>query len=275
MLKKLRGTMSRRFNTGLDFQSTLTTMEPEKSLTHILAKNSGRDNLGHVSMRHKGGRHKRLYRMIDFKRDKYGVEGKVITVEYDPNRTANIALVHYADGEKRYILHPEGLQVGDRVVSGKEVEVRLGNSLPLSRMPIGTVVHNIELNAGQGGIIVRGAGTGATLLSKEGDYVTMKLPSGEIRLISKDNFATVGTLDNIEWKNVVFGKAGRKRHMGIRPHVRGVAQNPRTHPHGGGEGRSGEGLKQPKTPWGKPARGLRTRNKTKRSNKYIVERRRK
>lgn len=273
MLKQHRGTMSRRFMTGLDFKSTLTATEPEKSLVKILPKNSGRDAFGHVSVRHQGGRQKRFYREIDFKREKYDVVGRVASVEYDPNRTANIALIHYSDGQKKYILHPEGLKVGDSVMSGYNVEVKLGNALPLANIPIGTVVHNIELLRGRGGILVRGAGGGATILSKEGEYVTIKLPSSEIRLIPKGNFATVGTLGNVDWKNVTIGKAGRSRHMGIRPTVRGTAQNPRSHPHGGGEGRSGEGLKQAKTPWGKPARGKRTRNKAKYSNKYILERR--
>lgn len=273
MLKNFRGTMNRRFTSGIDFKSILTAMEPEKSLIAILPKTSGRDNFGHVSSRHIGGRHKRYYRTVDFKRDKFDVEGRVVSIEYDPNRTANIALIQYGDGEKRYILHPEGLKVGDTILSGQTAEIKIGNALPLSRLPVGTVVHNIELNRGTGGQIVRGAGTGAMLLSKEGDYVKISLPSGETRLVGKDNIATVGTVGNIEWKNVYIGKAGRSRHMGHRPKVRGTAQNPRTHPHGGGEGRSGEGLKQAKTPWGKPARGLRTRNKTKHSNKYIVERR--
>ena len=267
--------MTRRFMTGLDFRSTLTAVEPEKALVTILPKKSGRDVRGHISSRHAGGREKRLYREIDFKRDKFGVVGSVVSVEYDPNRTANIALIHYADGEKRYILHPEGLKIGDKVIAGPDVEAKVGNALPLGRLPIGTVVHNVELQPGQGGIMIRGAGTGAAILAKEGNYVTIKLPSGETRLILGTCFATVGTLDNIDWKNVFFGKAGRKRHMGIRPKVRGTAQNPRTHPHGGGEGRSGEGLKSAKTPWGKIARGLRTRKKGKHSDKYIVERRKK
>lgn len=275
MLKKLRGTMVRRFMTGLDYRSSLSATEPEKALITILPKTSGRDNRGHVSARHHGGRQKRYYRTVDFRRDKLGVAGRVVAVEYDPNRTANIALIHYADGEKRYILHPQGLSVGDMVTSGNDAEARAGNSMPLSWVPVGTVVHNIELVLGRGGVIVRGAGTGATVLAKEGDYVTIKLPSGETRLIPKDNYATVGVVGNEDAKNVYLGKAGRSRHMGRRPEIRGTAQNPRTHPHGGGEGRSGVGLKQPKTPWGKPARGLRTRNKTKYSNKYILERRKK
>jgi len=261
--------------TGLDFKSSISRVGPEKSLTELLPKTSGRDSLGHISSRHIGGRHKRLYRFIDFKRDKFGIEGTIVSIEYDPNRTANIALVQYGDGEKRYILQPEGLKVGDKVMSGEGAETKVGNALPLSKLPIGTIIHNIELKKGQGGQIVRGAGTSASVLAKEGDYVTIKLPSGETHLIDKDNIATIGTVGNIDWKNVYIGKAGRSRHMGIRPKVRGVAQNPRTHPHGGGEGRSGEGLKQAKTPWGKPARGLRTRKKSKHSDKYIVSRRHK
>lgn len=267
VLKQYRGTMSRRFMTGLDFKAVITASEPEKSLISILPKKSGRDAFGHVSVRHQGGRQKRFYRDIDFKRKKQDVSGRVAAIEYDPNRSANIALIFYNDGAKGYILQPEGLKVGDFVLSGKSAEVKLGNALPVSLMPIGTVIHNIN------GILVRGAGTGATILSKEGAFVTVKLPSSEIRLIPKDSFATVGVLSNPEWKNVVFGKAGRKRHMGIRPTVRGTAQNPRTHPHGGGEGRSGEGLKQAKTPWGKPARGYRTRRKFKHSDNLILERR--
>ncbi len=267
--------MSQRFTTGIDYKSIVTAVKPEKSLVKILPKTSGRDNFGHISSRHIGGRHKRYYRTVDFKRDKFDIEGQVLTIEYDPNRTANIALIQYLDGEKRYILHPEGLKVGDKVVSGQNVEMKLGNALPISKLPIGTLIHNLELNNGSGGQIVRGAGTSASVLAKEGNYVTIKLPSGESRLVDKNNFATVGTLGNIDWKNVQIGSAGRSRHMGMRPKVRGVAQNPRTHPHGGGEGRSGEGLKQAKTPWGKPARGLRTRNKAKHSNKYLIERRHK
>lgn len=261
--------MTRRFMSGLDNRE-LSAVRPQESLVTILPKKSGRDSGGHISSRHQGGREKRYYREIDFRRDKLDVPGKVVSVEYDPNRTANIALIYYPDGDKRYILHPEGLKVGDTVVAGKDAEAKLGNALPLAKMPVGTVIHNIELTAGQGGQIVRGAGTGAVLLAKEGDCVTIKLPSGETRLVYKDNFATVGSLDNGDWKNVVIGKAGRARHMGLRPEVRGTAQNPRTHPHGGGEGRSGEGMKQPKTPWGKPARGLKTRKKEKWSDKYIL-----
>lgn len=263
--------MARRFMTGLDYKSILTAgTTPEKSLTTILRKTSGRNATGKVTSHHIGGREKRLYREIDFKRDKYGVSGTVMTVEYDPNRTANISLINYTDGDKRYILHPEGLKVGDIVTSGPEAENKPGNALPLSKLPIGTVVHNLELLAGRGGKIVRGAGTGAIILAKEGDYATIKLPSTETRLINLACYATVGSLDNVEWKNIVWGKAGRNRHRGQRPEVRGTAQNPRTHPHGGGEGRSGEGM-HPKTPWGKPARGNKTRTKVKYSDKYIVK----
>lgn len=262
--------MTRRFATSLD-RSVLTAVRPVRSLVSLLPKVSGRDNQGHVSSRHIGGREKRMYRLIDFRRNKFDVEGKVIAIEYDPNRTANIALISYSDGDKRYILHPEGLKVGDKVISGENAEVKLGNALPLGKMPIGTAIHNVELTNGFGGQIVRGAGTSAVLLSKEGDYVTIKLPSNETRLINQNNYATVGTIGNVDWKNVNLGKAGRKRHMGVRPKVRGTAQNPRTHPHGGGEGRSGEGMKQPKTPWGKPARGLKTRKGKRYSNKYITQ----
>ena len=215
----------------MDYKSTLTTMEPEKSLIEILPKTSGRDATGHVSSRHRGGREKRFYRTIDFNRNKFDVAGRVVSVEYDPNRSANISLIHYVDGEKRYILHCEGLKVGDVVFSGVNAEVKLGNSLPLSKLPIGTVIHNIELTPGKGGIMARGAGTAATILAHDGDYVTIKLPSTETRLVHKDCYATVGVLGNVDWKNVVIGKAGRARHMGQRPEVRGVAQNPRTHPH--------------------------------------------
>lgn len=275
MLRQYRGTMTRRFMSGPNWQTSLSNDGPEKSLLVILPKNSGRDNQGHISSRHHGGRQKRFYRLVDFKRDKFGIMGRVLSIEYDPNRSANIALLGYTDGEKRYILAPEGIQKGEMVISGNNVEIKNGNTLPLGQMPVGTTVHNIELTPGRGGILVRGAGGWAKILSKEGDYVTIKLPSGETRLISNQCLGTVGTVSNIERKNMNLGKAGRARLMGRRPKVRGTAQNPRTHPHGGGEGRSGEGLKQPKTPWGKPARGLRTRNKKKHSGKYILERRKK
>lgn len=239
----------------------------------ILPKKSGRNNTGKVTSRHQGGRQKRYYRAVDFKRDKHDVSGRVVSFEYDPNRNVEIALIHYSDGGKRYILRPIGLTLGDAVISGEHVEVKLGNSLPLGQMPIGTPIHNLELSRGRGGQIVRGAGTMALVLSKEGDFVDVKLPSGEVRKIHTNCYATVGQISNLDFKNKEIGKAGRSRHMGIRPKVRGTAQNPRSHPHGGGEGRSGEGLKQAKTPWGKPARGLKTRKKNKYSNRYIVQRR--
>lgn len=239
----------------------------------ILPKKSGRNNTGRVTSRHQGGRQKRYYREIDFKRDKYDVSGRVMSFEYDPNRNVEIALIYYSDGEKRYILRPIGLNLGDSVVSGEKVEVKVGNCLPLSQIPIGTPIHNLELSKGRGAQIVRGAGTMATVLSKEENFAHVKLPSGEVHKIHINCYATVGQISNLDWKNKNFGKAGRLRHMGRRPEVRGTAQNPRSHPHGGGEGRSGEGLKQPKTPWGKPARGLKTRKKNKYSNRYIVQRR--
>lgn len=275
MLKKRQGTSpARRFMTGLD-NSFLTIKRPEKSLVHILRKESGRDNQGHVSSRHIGGREKRYYRLIDFKREKRDVSGRVVSIEYDPNRTVNIALIQYLDGSKSYILHPENLKVDDTIISGENVEIKVGNAMPLEKIPVGHLVHNIELSAGHGAKIVRSAGSSAIVVAKAGDHVTLKLPSGETRLVDQRCYATIGQLGNIDWRGVVFGKAGRKRHMGIRPTVRGTAQDPRSHPHGGGEGRSGEGMKSAKTPWGKIARGIRTRNKTKYSARFILERRKK
>ena len=241
-------------------------------LKFIRKKNSGRDTTGQVSVRHQGGEHKRFMRVIDFKRNKFGIEGKVASIEYDPNRTAEIALVHYADGEKMYILAPLGLKVGDTVRSGPDVEIKIGNALPLKFLPLGTVVHNVELMPGRGGQLARGAGTGIIVQAKENNNIDLKLPSGEIRRVDGDCLATVGTLGNITHKNEVLGKAGRSRHMGIRPKVRGTAQNPRSHPHGGGEGRSGIGRKRPMTYAGRPAVG-KTRKKKKYSNKYILQRR--
>lgn len=246
--------------------------EPQKSLISILKKHSGRDNSGQISVRHQGGRQKRYYRTIDFKRDKKDMDGIVIAIEYDPNRNANIALIEYKDKERRYILHPKDLLVGDKVIASNNAEVKVGNALPLKNIPLGISVHNIELYAGQGGQMMRGAGTYASVVAKEGNFIHLKLPSGEVRKFFADCWATIGQVGNIEHKDIDLGKAGRKRLMGIRPTVRGTAQNPRSHPHGGGEGRSGEGM-HPKTPWGKPARGKRTRNKTKWSNKFVVSRR--
>lgn len=243
-------------------------------LRFLRKKNSGRDNSGKVTVRHQGGEHKRFMRLIDFKRNKFGVEGKVVAIEYDPNRTTQIALIHYADGDKSYILSPLGLKVGDVVKSGSGAEIKTGNALPLKELPLGTVVHNVEFFPGRGGQMGRSAGTGIIVQAKEGQDIDLKLPSGEVRRVDGDCLGTVGTLGNIDWKNEVLGKAGRSRHMGIRPTVRGVAQDPRSHPHGGGEGRSGIGRKTPMTYAGRPAVG-KTRKKTKYSNKYILQGRRK
>jgi large subunit ribosomal protein L2 len=245
-----------------------------KSLQFIKIKNSGRDQTGQVSVRHQGGAHKRFMRIIDFKRDKRQIEGKVISLEYDPNRTCDIALIQYSDGEKRYILAPEGLVLNDIVVAGDNADIKTGNALPLSAMPIGTAVHNVEIIPGRGGQMARGAGSRAVVAAKEGNYIHLRLPSGEVRKILAKGYATVGSLGNANWKNKVFKKAGAKRHKGIRPTVRGVAQNPRSHPHGGGEGRSGIGMSLPKTYAGKPAVG-NTRNKKKFSNKFILQKRKK
>jgi len=244
-----------------------------RKLYRILPKKSGRNSSGKVAVRHQGGRHKRYLREIDFRRDKREIPAKVVAIEYDPNRGAKIALLFYADGEKRYILAPEGLKIGDEVQAGEKAEVKPGNALPLAKIPLGTVVHNLELKPGKGGQIVRGAGTGAMLMNKEEKYALIKLPSGEERKIELICYATVGQLGNIERKNRIFSKAGRKRHLGIRPTVRGVAQNPHSHPHGGGEGRSGIGMPSSKSPWGKPTLGVKTRNKKKYSNKLIMQRR--
>lgn len=246
-----------------------------KQLKEILPKRSGRDAQGHVAVRHQGGRQKRYYRVIDWKRQKDGVPAKVVTIEYDPNRNTEIALLQYADGEKRYILAPEGLKVGATILSGKEVDVKVGWSMPIGAMPVGTMIHNLEIKPGHGAQMIRSAGTVAMILSKDGDTVQIKLPSSEVRLFKATCRATVGQLGNTDWKNRVIGKAGRSRHMGIRPTVRGVAQHPGSHPHGGGEGRSGIGLPSPKTPWGKPTLGKKTRKPTKYSDSVILERRKK
>jgi len=238
----------------------------------ILKKNSGRDTTGQVSVRHQGGRHKRFYRSIDFRRDKHGVEGKVVGIEYDPNRSAEIVLVQYSDGDKRYVLRPLGLNIGDKIVSGEKSDIKTGNALPLMSIPVGSPIHNVELTSGKGGQIVRSAGNQAFVVAKEEKYVHIKMPSGEIRRILGVNYATIGQLSLIEWKDRVLGKAGAARHIGRRPTVRGVAQDPGSHPHGGGEGRTGIGLKYPKTYKGKRAVG-NTRVKKKYSNKYIIKRR--
>jgi large subunit ribosomal protein L2 len=252
----------------------ITRTRPEKSLLGPLKQKAGRNNQGRITVRHRGGGHKQRYRIIDFKRDKHGVPGTVSSVEYDPNRTARIALVTYADGEKRYILAPLGLKVGDAVMSGPKAEIRVGNALPIYRIPLGTQVHNIELQPGKGGQLVRSAGTSAQLLAKEGAYAQIRMPSGEVRLINQNCLATIGQVGNIDHSNIALGKAGRKRWLGIRPTVRGSAMDPNSHPHGGGEGRAPVGMPGPKTPWGKPALGAKTR-KNKLTEKYIVRRRRK
>lgn len=272
MIKKLSGTTpALRFATGRNF-SGLTRTKPLKALTEILEKHSGRSK-GRVTVKGQGGRNKRLYRLIDFKRSNFDIPGKVATLEYDPNRTAFISLINFSNGDKRYILAPEGLKVGDTIQSGQKVPLKPGNAMPLGAMPLGTVVHNVELHPGSGGIMGRAAGTSLTLAAKEGKMAHLKLPSGEVRMVHLTCLATVGTLTNADWKNIKLGKAGRSRHMGIRPQVRGVAKDPGSHPHGGGEGRSGIGMKYPKTEHGKPALGKRTRSRRKYSNRYIVKRR--
>ena len=259
--------------TKCDYQE-ITTDKPEKSLLKPLKKHSGRNNTGRITCRHKGGGSKQAYRVIDFKRDKFGIPATVKTIEYDPNRNVRISLVFYADGEKRYILTPEGLNVGNVIVSGPDAQIQTGNALPLDLIPLGTIIHNIEMEPGRGGILVRAAGNSAQLMAKEGNYVTIKLPSSEMRMVRKECLATIGALGNAEFKNLKTGKAGRTRHLGIKPTVRGVTMNPCDHPHGGGEGKTGPGG-HPKTPWGKPALGRKTRNNKKASGKLIVRRRKK
>ncbi len=272
-IKKLKPvTPGQRFRTVSDF-SELTASKPEKSLLEPLTKSGGRNNTGRITVRHRGGGHKRRYRRIDFKRDKLGVPARVATIEYDPNRSARIALLAYADGEKRYILWPNGLKVNDTVVSGPEAGFDVGNSLPLHRIPLGTLVHNVELQIGRGGQIVRSAGSFAQVLAKEGDYVTLRLPSGEVRMVHKNCSATIGEVGNSEHENIVLGKAGKSRWLGRRPTVRGVAMNPVDHPHGGGEGKTSGG-RHPVSPWGMPTKGFKTRRK-KPSDNFIVRRRKK
>ena len=273
MLKAKRPT-SAGVRHQVSFDRGLTTTKPEKSLTVAKQQHAGRNAHGHVTTRQRGGGEKRRDRAIDYKRNKPGVEARVVSIEYDPNRSSNIALLYYRDGEKRYILAPDTLAVDTLIVSGPDVEAKVGNSLPMKKIPIGLPIHNLELKIGRGGQIVRSAGTMAMIQSKEGEFVTVKLPSGEVRLIKGECFATIGQVSNLEHKNRKIGKAGRKRHMGWRPSVRGIAQHPGSHPHGGGEGRSGIGMPSPKTPWGKPALGYKTRNKRKPSNKYIIKDRR-
>jgi large subunit ribosomal protein L2 len=259
--------------TGHAFEE-ITRSKPERSLVVPLRKKGGRNVYGRITVRHRGGGHRRNIRLVDFKRDKRGIPATVAGIEYDPNRTARLALLFYADGEKRYIISPLNLRVGDTVMAGPEAEIRPGNSLPISNIPVGTLVHNIELYAGRGGQMVRAAGGAAQLLAKEGDYAQVRLPSGEVRLVRQQCYATIGQIGNTDHSNIKLGKAGRKRHMGIRPAVRGSAMSPRDHPHGGGEGRSPIGMPGPKSPWGKPTLGKKTR-RNKQTDKYIVRRRRK
>jgi large subunit ribosomal protein L2 len=257
--------------TGYSFEE-ITRSSPEKSLVTSLKKKAGRNFRGKITVRHRGGGHKRRYRIIDFRRDKFGVPARVASIEYDPNRSARIALLHYADGEKRYMLAPDGLAVDDRVVSGPEADIRVGNALPLGSIPLGTTVHNVELRRGKGGQIARAAGTSARLMAREGKYAHLRMPSGEVRLIRRDCMATIGQVGNLEHGSIKLGKAGRKRWLGRRPHNRGTVMNARDHPHGGGEGKSPIGMPGPKTPWGKPTRGWKTR-RNKATEKYILRRR--
>jgi large subunit ribosomal protein L2 len=262
-------TPSTRNKSDLDF-SILSKIEPEKSLTVANHRAKGRNNKGRITIRHKGGGHKRLYRLIDFKRNKYDIKGTVMSIEYDPNRNAFISLINYEDGDKRYILHPENLKVGDTVYAGINSPIEKGNSLPLDKIPLGTDVHNIELFPGKGGQLMRSAGTSAKILAKENDFVVLRLSSKEIRFFKKECFATVGKVSNSEFYNVVLGKAGRKRWLGVRPTVRGSVMNPVDHPHGGGEGRCPIGRSRPLTPWGKPALGMKTRKKKNKSDMFII-----
>lgn len=267
-------TPSTREHSVSDF-AEITRSEPEKSLTRSKHRAKGRNNRGVITCRHRGGGHKRLYREVDFKRKKHNVPAKVAAIEYDPNRNARIALLYYEDGEKRYILHPKGLEVGTKIVSGPESPIEVGNALPLGNMPLGTNVHNVELKPGRGGQMVRAAGATAQVVAKEGDYVSVRMPSGEVRMIRRECYATIGQVGNVEARNISLGKAGRTRWKGRRPEVRGSVMNPVDHPHGGGEGRAPIGRSGPMTPWGKPALGYKTRKKKKQSDALIVRRRRK
>ena len=273
-VKKYKPTSpGRRGMTGSTFEE-ITKTTPEKSLLLPLRKKAGRNMYGRITVRHRGGGHRRHIRIVDFKRDKREIPARVAAIEYDPNRSARLALLNYADGEKRYIIAPLGLRVDDTVVSGTQAEIRTGNSLPIRNIPVGTMIHNIELNPGRGAQMVRAAGAAAQLLAKEGDYAQIRLPSGEVRLVRQECYATIGQVGNLDHGNIKLGKAGRKRHLGFRPAVRGSAMSPRDHPHGGGEGRQPIGMPSPKSPWGKPTLGKKTRH-NKRTEKYIVRRRRK
>jgi large subunit ribosomal protein L2 len=271
-VRRYKPTSAGRRNMSVSTFEEITKKKPEKRLLAPLNKSGGRNNYGRITTRHRGGGHKRQYRIIDFKRNKHGVPARVAAIEYDPNRSARIALLNYADGEKRYILAPLGLNVGDTVMSGPEAEVRVGNALPLRTIPLGSQVHNIELQLGRGGVMVRSAGASAQLMAKEGSYATLRMPSGEMRMVHIECLATIGQVGNLDHQNIRIGKAGRKRWLGRRPEVRGSAMNPRDHPHGGGEGRAPRGMSTPKTKWGKPARGVRTRQNPS-TDRYIVRRR--
>jgi len=260
---------ARRFMTVSTFEE-ITTTTPEKSLMSPKSRQAGRNSYGRITVRHRGGGAKRQYRIVDFKRDRDGVEAKVVSIEYDPNRTANIALIQYIDGDKKYIIAPHGLKVGDKLESGANADIRVGNALPMLNIPVGTLIHNVELKPGKGGQMVRSAGNSAQLMAKEGAYATLRLPSGEMRLVPINCKATIGQVGNIDHENISIGKAGRKRWMGFRPTVRGVVMNPNDHPHGGGEGKSPIGRPSPVTPWGKPTLGYKTRKKNKKSDKYII-----
>ena len=269
-IKKFKPTSPARRHMTVSTFEEITKKEPEKALVVSLNKSSGRNSQGRITIRHRGGGEKKKYRIIDFKRNKDGIPGKVAAIEYDPNRTANIALIHYVDGEKRYILAPYKLKVGDMIESGENADIKIGNTLKLKDMPVGTTVHNVELKPGKGAQLARSAGSEAQLMAKEGKYAQIKLPSGEFRLVSIDCRATIGQVGNIDHELITIGKAGKSRHMGKRPAVRGSVMNPVDHPHGGGEGKTGIGMPAPKTPWGKPALGYKTRKKNKKSNQYIV-----
>jgi large subunit ribosomal protein L2 len=274
-IKKFKPTSPARRQMTMSTFEEITKKQPEKALVVALKKHSGRNNQGKITVRHRGGGTTVQYRIIDFKRLKDNVPAKVAAIEYDPNRSANIALLFYADGEKRYILHPHGLKVGDVIISGELQDIKTGNAMPLMNMPVGTIVHNIEMKPGKGGQLVRSAGNSAQLMAKEGKYALLRLPSGETRYVRKECRATIGQVGNIDHENISIGKAGRTRHMGIRPTVRGSVMNPNDHPHGGGEGRSPIGRPNPVTPWGKPALGYKTRKKNNPNDKYIVSRRKK
>jgi len=264
-------TPSLRNMTGYTFEE-VTKKSPERSLIRSKNKHGGRNAYGRITVRHRGGGNRRNIRIVDFKREKHGIAARVSAIEYDPNRTARLALLHYADGEKRYIIAPLDVKVGDMIMSGPTAEVRPGNCMPISNIPVGTLVHNVELQIGKGGQIVRSAGSAAQLLAKEGDYAQVRMPSGEVRLIRQVCYATIGQVGNVDHSNIKLGKAGRKRHLGVRPAVRGTAMSPRDHPHGGGEGRQPVGMPGPKSPWGKPTRGYKTR-RNKKTDQYIVRRR--